>query len=51
MTVQRVDALVEEVAVGLPKQTKVGREVVGSVEAANLRTTPSLARGVRSEPS
>ena len=31
--------------------TKAGREVVGSVEAASLRTTPSLARGVRTESS
>ena len=29
--------------------TKAGREVVGSVEATGLRTTPSLARGVRPE--
>ena len=31
--------------------TKAGREVVGSVEAEGLRTTPSLARGVRPESS
>ena len=31
--------------------TKAGREVVGSVEEAGLRTTPSLARGVRPESS
>ena len=29
--------------------TKAGREVVGSVEAASLRTTPSQAREVRPE--
>ena len=31
--------------------TKAGREVVGSVQATGLRTTPSLARGVRPESS
>ena len=31
--------------------TKAGREVVGSVEVTGLRTTPSLARGVRPESS
>ena len=31
--------------------TKAGREVVGSVEEVGLRTTPSLARGVRQESS
>ena len=31
--------------------TKAGREVVGSVEAKGLRTTPSLVRGVRPESS
>ena len=31
--------------------TKAGREVVGSVEATGLQTTPSLARGVRPESS
>ena len=31
--------------------TKAGQEVVGSVEAVSLRTTPSLARGVRPELS
>ena len=29
--------------------TKAGREVVGLVEVEGLRTTPSLARGVRPE--
>ena len=31
--------------------TKAGQEVVGSVEEVSLRTTPSLARGVRPESS
>ena len=31
--------------------TKAGRAVVGSVEEEGLRTTPSLARGVRPESS
>ena len=51
MKVKHLDALVEEVAVGLPKHTVPPRqgEVVGSVEEVSLRTTPSLVRGVRQE--
>ena len=38
-------------AAGAGCPTKAGREVVGSVEEEGLRTTPSLARGVRPESS
>ena len=55
MKVQRVDALVEEIAVRLPKQAvppRKGERWLGrSVEEECLRTTPSLARGVRPESS
>ena len=38
-------------AAGAGCPTKAGREVVGSVEEGDLRTAPSLARGVRPESS
>ena len=54
MKVQQVDALMEQTAMGVAEAAcpnKVEPGVVGSVEAASLRTTPSLARGVRPESS
>ena len=54
MKVQRVGALMEQVAMGLPKQLVPARKNqgwLGPAEAASLRTTPSLAREVRPESS
>ena len=54
MKVQSVDALMEQTAMGLPKQLVLARQSqgwLGQKKAASLRTTPSLAREARPESS